>query len=98
MTMAKTFKERLYERLPGVRSTMESAKDRKKAAPKEPLFKRIKTFLYEFKVEMKKVTWPNRKETVGTTVVVIISVLIIVLFLGLVDLGIGKVIQSFLNY
>ncbi|RMG60125.1 MAG: preprotein translocase subunit SecE [Deltaproteobacteria bacterium] len=92
--MAKTFKERLYEKLPGVRSTVDAPKD----AKKEPFFKRIKTFLYEFRVEMKKVTWPNRKETVGTTVVVIISVLIIVLFLGLVDLGIGKVIQSFLNY
>jgi preprotein translocase SecE subunit len=94
--MARNFKERLYDRLPGVRSTVETGKDVKR--PSLPLFTRIKNFLFEFKVEMKKVTWPTRKETLGTTVVVIICVLIIVLFLGLADFGIGRGIQSFLRY
>ncbi len=94
--MAKNFKERLYGRLPGVRSTIETAKDVKK--PSLPRVVRIKNFLSEFRVEMKKVTWPTRKETLGTTVVVIICVLIIVLFLGLADFGIGRGIQSFLRY
>ncbi len=93
--MAKTFKERLYERLPGVRSTVEAPRDTKKSSI--PIGRKIKNFYGEFKVEMKKVTWPGKKETSGTTVVVIIAVLIIVLFLGLVDLGIGKLIQSLLS-
>lgn len=94
--MAKSFKERLYERLPGVRSTVEAPRDVKKTTL--PLLTRVKNFLSEFRVEMKKVTWPTRKETFGTTIVVIICVLIIVLFLGLADLGIGRGIQSFLKY
>jgi preprotein translocase subunit SecE len=93
--MAKTFKERLFDRLPGVRSTMDPVRDTKKGSIS--LGKKIKTFYSEFKVEMKKVTWPVRKETFGTTVVVIIAVMIIVLFLGLVDLGIGRAIQTLLQ-
>jgi len=44
-------------------------------------------FLREVKVELKKVTWPSRKQTMGSTLVVIILVMIISLFLGVVDMG-----------
>jgi preprotein translocase subunit SecE len=47
---------------------------------------------------MKKVTWPGRKETASTTVVVIITVLIIVAFLGLVDYALGRIVYSVLNF
>ena len=50
-------------------------------------------FLREVKVELKKVTWPTRKQTLGSTVVVIILVMIISLFLGVVDLGLSNVIR-----
>jgi len=43
-------------------------------------------FLREVRVELRKVTWPSRKQTIGSTVVVILLVLIISAFLGLVDL------------
>ncbi|MFH1146141.1 MAG: preprotein translocase subunit SecE [Pseudomonadota bacterium] len=49
-------------------------------------------FLREVKVEFKKVVWPSRKETFGTTAVVILLVLMIALFLGLVDLVLAKLI------
>lgn len=42
-------------------------------------------FLREVRVELRKVTWPSRKQTVGSTVVVIVLVLIISAFLGVVD-------------
>ena len=53
-------------------------------------------FLREVKVELKKVTWPSRKQTIGSTVVVIILVMIISLFLGIVDFGLSSFIRVIL--
>jgi preprotein translocase subunit SecE len=50
-------------------------------------------FLREVKAELKKVTWPPRKNTMGSTVVVIILVMIISFFLGLVDAGLSSLIR-----
>lgn len=54
-------------------------------------------FLREVKVELKKVTWPSRKQTMGSTVVVLIIVTIISLFLGIVDAGLAGLIQAVLR-
>ena len=51
-------------------------------------------FLREAKAELKKVTWPTRQVTTGSTVVVIILVMIISFFLGAVDIGLSKLIRS----
>jgi preprotein translocase subunit SecE len=53
-------------------------------------------FLREVKVELKKVTWPTRKQTIGSTVVVIVLVMIISLFLGMVDMGLSSMIRAVL--
>lgn len=50
-------------------------------------------FLREVKVELKKVTWPSRKQTLGSTAVVIILVIVISLFLGVVDVGLSTLIR-----
>ena len=50
-------------------------------------------FLREVKIELKKVVWPSRKQTIGSTVVVLILVMIISLFLGVVDLGLSSIIR-----
>ena len=42
-------------------------------------------FLTEAKVELKKVTWPGRKEVNYTTIVVIVAVFIFGIFLSTVD-------------
>lgn len=42
-------------------------------------------FLQEVRIELKKVNWPRRKEVVGSTVVVIVSVFIVSFFLGAID-------------
>ena len=42
-------------------------------------------FLKEVRTELKKVNWPPRKEVVGSTIVVIVSVFILSFFLGAVD-------------
>ena len=54
-------------------------------------------FLREVKVELKKVTWPSRKQTIGSTVVVLILTMIISLFLGVVDMGLSGLIRVILN-
>ena len=51
-------------------------------------------FLADAKVELKKVTWPTRKELLSTTAVVIILILLIAFFLGIVDLGLVKIIKN----
>lgn len=54
-------------------------------------------FLREVKAELKKVTWPSRKQTLGSTVVVLVVVAIISLFLGVVDMGLSSLIRLVLQ-
>jgi preprotein translocase subunit SecE len=54
-------------------------------------------FLREVKIELKKVTWPTRKQTIGSTAVVIVLVIIIALFLGIVDVGLSTLIRVVLQ-
>jgi preprotein translocase subunit SecE len=54
------------------------------------MFKKISEFFQDVKLELKKVVFPTRKEVIGSTWVVIISVLIASVFLGLVDMSLGK--------
>ena len=53
----------------------------------------LSRYLKDSKGEMKKVTWPGRKATVGLTWVVLLVVLVISLYLGIVDLGLSKLIK-----
>ena len=57
------------------------------------MIQRAMIFLREVRVELKKVTWPTRKQTAGSTVVVIILVFILAAFLGLVDISLSKLVQ-----
>lgn len=54
-------------------------------------------FLREVKFELKKVTWPTRKQTMGSTIVVIILVTIIAFFLGAVDIGLSSLVRLVLQ-
>ena len=53
-------------------------------------------FLSEVKSEVKKVTWPSKKETMGGTAVVLMVVLIMAIFLGVVDLLLSKIVEALL--
>ena len=66
-------------------------------ARKDNIFGKAAQFLREVKVELKKVTWPSRKQTIGSTVVVIALVMIISIFLGTVDLGLSSLIRIVLQ-
>ena len=54
-------------------------------------------FLREVKMELKKVTWPSRKQTIGSTVVVLVLVTIIAFFLGAVDIGLSSLVKLVLQ-
>ncbi len=53
----------------------------------------VRQFVVEAWQELKKVTWPNRRETLGTTAVVLVLVVIISIFLGFVDLGLSRLVS-----
>ncbi len=67
------------------------------AKPKTNFLQSAIQFLREVKIELKKVTWPSRKQTIGSTAVVIVLVLIISLFLGFVDIGLSNLIRVVLQ-
>ncbi|OGX19536.1 MAG: preprotein translocase subunit SecE [Omnitrophica WOR_2 bacterium RBG_13_44_8] len=50
-------------------------------------------FFKEVWVELKKVSWPNRKTLISYTVVVVITVLILGLFIGLWDAAFLKLVD-----
>ena len=50
-------------------------------------------FFREVKFELIKVTWPSKKQTIGSTLVVIVFVFIISIFLGVVDIGLSSLVQ-----
>ena len=54
---------------------------------------KIKNFFKEVKIELKKVVFPDREAVIGSTKVVIITVIIMSLFLGLVDISLSKLVS-----
>jgi len=61
------------------------------------MFNRIKGFFKEVKIEVKKVVYPSKDELIGSTWVVIIAVVMVSLFLGVVDLGLSKLVSRLLR-
>ena len=57
------------------------------------VFTKIQSFFNEVITELKKVSWPSRKEVKDTTLVVIIAVIIFGAYLFFVDL----ILQAILN-
>lgn len=58
---------------------------------------KIAQFLKEVRFELKRVTWPSRKETLAGTMVVLVIVFITALFLGIVDIGLSELIKLVLS-
>ena len=46
---------------------------------------KVKTFFGEVRAEMQKVTWPTREELMGSTAVVLMTMLILSTFIGISD-------------
>lgn len=56
----------------------------------------FRDYLELSKAEMRKVTWPTLKETRATSLVVLAFVVVMAVFLGLVDLGLSKLVSLIL--
>ena len=54
---------------------------------------KARQFLREVRIELKKITWPGRKVTMASTVVVIVIVLISGVYLGVVDMLLSRLIR-----
>ena len=54
---------------------------------------KAQTFLREAKAELGKVTWPDKKATIGATGVVIVVSLIIGVYLGILDAILSQVFE-----
>jgi len=54
----------------------------------------IKYFIDSYQ-ELKKVTWPTRKQLVRDTLIVVVSSVVVTAFIGLVDLGLTKLLEYF---
>jgi len=54
-------------------------------------------FLISSWLEIKKVVWPTPKQTLASTSVVIVVVILVSVFLGIVDFGLSKVVKLVLG-
>jgi len=57
----------------------------------------IKIFFSEVRTEFGKISWPGRKQTFSSTVVVIVMSTLIAFYLGAVDLVVGKLVGYILH-
>ena len=62
-------------------------------------FQKARRFLTEVMVELKRTTWPTRREVQGTTLVVIVTVFVFAVFLFAVDYvlsqGVTRIFEAF---
>ena len=57
----------------------------------------LRVFFDQAKVELKKVVWPDKQETISTSSAVLLLVVVMALFLGVVDLVLTKIIAAVLS-
>ncbi len=64
---------------------------------KRTIFARVKAFFKDYKSEIKKIVWPGPREVVKNTVIVLLVCLVIGLFVWLLDMGLGRLLQWILG-
>ena len=58
---------------------------------------KITDFFTNVKGEMKKVTWPTRNDTYGSTLVVVALVLAVAVFLWIIDSALSRTVRYLLS-
>jgi preprotein translocase subunit SecE len=56
-------------------------------------FERMRLFLSEVRNELKRVTWPSRREVYATTIVVILVSMFFGVYLWLLDIGMDRIVR-----
>ncbi|MDO5559983.1 MAG: preprotein translocase subunit SecE [Oscillospiraceae bacterium] len=67
------------------------SKDKKKQPGK------VKKYFKDLKSEFKKVVWPSKKQVINNSSVVLATVILIGVFVGLFDTGLGFLLKLILN-
>lgn len=62
-------------------------------AIQQPPTSKVKRFVRDVKAELKKVTWPNRKEVIAHTGVVFVTVVVIAALIWAIDAVFAKGLQ-----
>lgn len=62
------------------------------------MFEKIRKFLGEIRVEMRKVTWPTREELKESTKLVIIATFVVTIFIGLIDQILSLIVRRLLGW
>jgi preprotein translocase subunit SecE len=57
------------------------------------MVERVKNYLAETRVELKKVTWPNKNELKDATRVVVVASILLTIFIGIVDQVLSSIIK-----
>ena len=89
--------EKLEQTAPSSSDKADKAKKDKKSSKKPGFFSRIGKWFKEMKVELKKVQWPTRKQTVNNTLIVIACVIVVGIFIWIFDYLAGSVIDIIIN-
>ena len=61
------------------------------------MIQRVRDYIDELRTEMRKVTWPARKQVQATTLVVIACVFLFAAFFAVVDLALGRGVNSLID-
>ena len=61
------------------------------------MFEKVKVFFQEVSVELRKVSWPTRQQTVSATLVVITVSFIVAFFLGIVDIVLARIVGAIMR-
>ncbi len=57
------------------------------------MISKIKNYLRGVLSEVEKVTWPGKKEVIGSTIVVVILVLIVAIYVGFIDFVLSRLLS-----
>ena len=81
----------------GERSSKNKQVASEQSSAKSYSLARAKEFAAEVKSEFKKIVWPDKKVTMSSTGVVLVLVFLVSVYLGAVDLFIGKLVSYILK-
>jgi len=70
------------------------AKTAKPAKEKVPFTKKVASFFKENKAELKKIVWFSRSQTIRTTIVVLVAMVICSAAVSILDFGFSSVISA----
>ena len=57
------------------------------------MFEKVKSYLTETRIELRKVTWPNRGELKDATRVVVVASILLTVFIGIIDQILSGIIK-----